>query len=71
MYKPDELTSLSLVAGALAVNARYSAFNFYQSREGSPLTLKEMEEITTGVLNDIGTSARQMAESLTESANSD
>ncbi|MEG6504181.1 hypothetical protein [Nitratidesulfovibrio sp. 1201_IL3209] len=50
----DNTRALHKVFGALLVNARYAAFNFYQQRKGTPLTQEEMEEIANGVLNEIG-----------------
>ena len=67
----NNVTVISLIAGAIEVNARYAAYNFYQSRKGEPLTPEEMEEIANGVLNDIGKSASQMAATLVNVAADD
>lgn len=41
------------IAGATTVNAIYSAYNFYQSRQDEPLTKEEMEEIHDGVVHEV------------------
>ncbi len=66
-----DVSQVSLLAAAMTVNAKYAAYNFFQQREGRPLTSEEMEEIATGVINEIGTTTRQFVAALNGEADVD
>ena len=53
------------LAGLLMTNAMYSAYSFYQTRKGEPLTPEEMEDIHNGVLGEIGKYTKIYADALT------
>lgn len=53
------------LAGLLMANAMYSAYAFYQARKREPLTPEEMEEIHSGVLDEIGKYSKMYADALT------
>lgn len=66
-----DVSQVSLLAAAMTVNAKYAAYAFYQQREGRPLTSEEMEEIATGIINEIGTTTKQFVTALSGGADVD
>jgi len=58
----DVIFGLNKVFAAMIVNAQQTALLFYQGRLGRPLTDDEMQEIATGVLNDIGHNIKQVVQ---------
>lgn len=63
-----ELDKIALIASGLMVNARYSAYTFYQTQKGEPLTPEEMKEIADGVFGEVGEVTTQIVQALLNSS---
>lgn len=66
-----ELDKIALIASGLMVNARYSAYNFYQTQKGEPLTPDEMKEIADGIFGEVGEVTTQIVQAFVNSSEED
>jgi len=64
MNRIDDITAISLLAGVLEVNTRFTALNFFQTQKGAPLTPEEMKNISDEVMNDIGNTVVKLSRML-------
>jgi hypothetical protein len=58
----DVVFGLNKIFAALIVNAQQTALLVYQGKLGRPLTDEEVQEVATGVLNDIGYNIKQVVQ---------
>ena len=74
MSRLDNITAVSLLAGTLEVNTRFTALQFYQGQKGAPLTPEEIKEVNDEVMQSIGntvvTLSRMLASAVTDEPDS-